>query len=167
MLTGQTVKLKPQTSPLNLLVIAVILALIGGGAIWLVNDLYGTAFRQATNTTDGTYSDFSQRWLGTRVALFEHGDPYSPAVVPRIQVLYYGHVLQPDDPHRPRDPQGFFYPLYSIWLFAPLALLPFPWAALVFKGLAALAVVGGTWAWLDLLGWPPRVRCGGCWHWAG
>jgi hypothetical protein len=153
-LAGPALERKPQTSNLKLLWIAAILALLGAGAIWQVNEFYGTAFRQATNTTDGTYSDVSQRWLGTRVALFERGDPYSPAVVPRIQALYYGHALQGDDPHRPRDPQGFFYPLYAIWLFAPLALLPFPLASLVFKGLAGLALVGGTLAWLDLLGWP-------------
>jgi|GEM_PF-1184329 len=148
------------------LVAIVILGVLGTIAIWTTNSLYGDIFRQYTNTQAGTYSDFSQRWLGTRVALLEGGNPYSPAMEPRIQLLYYGHVLQADDPHRPSDPQAFDYPLYLVWLIWPLALLPFPLAAALFKLLAVLLLTAGTYAYLTMLGWPgPGARlvlAGGC-----
>jgi hypothetical protein len=154
LLTGPAATLKAQPANFKLFAVAAILALIGGGAIWLVDNTTGQIFQRYTSTTAGSYSDFSQSWVGTRVALGERANPYSAAVRPRIQALYYGHPLQPDDPHRPAHPQGFYYPLYIVWLLWPLALLPFPLASPLFKLLALGLLAGGTWAYLRTLGWP-------------
>ncbi|HUS15837.1 MAG TPA: glycosyltransferase family 87 protein [Chloroflexia bacterium] len=135
--------------------------LLGGLAIWIVPALYGGIFRAYTHTETGSYSDFAQTWVGTRIALLEHGDPYDPSVQPRIQEAYYGHALSPDDPHRPTHPQGFYYPLYLVALVWPLALVPFPLASALFKVLAVAILVCGTAGYLGLMGssWAsPRVR---------
>jgi hypothetical protein len=131
--------------------------LLGAAGMWAAGSVYGDIFRRYTGTETGSYSDLSQRWLGTRVVLFEGGDPYSPALTPRIQEVYYGRVLQPGEAHRPSDPQAFSYPLPVVWLLAPLALLPFPLASAVFKLLAIGLLAGGTYAYLDTLNWP-RAR---------
>jgi hypothetical protein len=135
-------------------IILILFVLLGAASIWACGTIYGDIFRRYTNTETGSYSDLSQRWLGTRVALFEGGDPYSLALTPRIQEGYYGRILQPDDPHRPTDPQAFSYPLYLVWLLAPLAVLPFPLASALFKLLAIGLLSGGTYAYLKTLDWP-------------
>jgi hypothetical protein len=128
--------------------------LLGAAATWAAANTYGEIFRRYTATEAGSYSDFSQTWVGTQVALFEHGDPYSPAIQPRIQIAYYGHVLREDDPHRPDHPQGFYYPLYIVWLTWPFALLPFPVASILFKIVTVILVTAGSYGYLTLLNWP-------------
>jgi hypothetical protein len=142
---------------IRLLALAGLFAL-GAAAVWQVDTWTGRIFQQYTNTPTGSYSDFSQRWLGARVALFEGGDPYSPTLRGRIQELYYGRALGADEPHRPTDPQGFDYPLYLVWVIGPLALLPFPVASALFKALAAVLLGGGTYLYLTGLDWPGSRR---------
>jgi hypothetical protein len=67
-------------------------------------------------------------------------------------------VIQLDEPHRPVYPQGFYYPLFIVWLIAPLAALPFPLASALFKLLAAGLLAGGIYGTLTLLGWPTSRR---------
>ena len=136
----------PARSAPRLLLRGVALAyvLLGALALWGVNDAYGTAFREATNTSDGTYSDFSQRWLGTRVALFERGDPYSPALLPRIQALYYGHALSVTTRTAPATRRGSSTLSMRPGSSGRWRCLPFPLASALFKVLAVGLLLAGT-----------------------
>jgi hypothetical protein len=143
-------------------IVLLVIVLVGAAGIYGVLDAYGGIFRAYTHTETGTYSDFSQTWVATRAILGEHQDPYGAAVLPRIQELYYGHVLRDDDPTRPAHPQGFYYPLFIVWLTWPFALLPFDGASLLFKLVGIAVLVGSTYSYLSLLGWPAarRLRLG-------
>lgn len=63
--------------------------------------------------------DFLYRWLPTRLVLFEnYQSPYSSEVEYQIELMHYGH------PHRENEPPGmFYYPYYTMAVFAPFALI--------------------------------------------
>ena len=93
----------------------------------------------------GYCNDFYPIWLASG-ELFHGRDPYSPELTPRIETALYGRAL---DRRTPGDAQvnmrAFAYPLYTIFLFAPLAAFSFPTVqiiiSIVLTLLAALAVV--------------------------
>jgi hypothetical protein len=64
-------------------------------------------------------NDFLVHWVGTRAFLIDGISPYSDEVAERIQTLAYGRPAQPGE-HELR----VAYPLYSVILFAPFALVP-------------------------------------------
>ena len=103
------------------------------------------------NVPRGNLSDLYPRWYGTYERLWHGRDPYSAAVTQEIQVGYYGRLLTPAD--TVKDQQGFAYPLYVVFLLAPLTLLPFslvqPLFGLLLLILTALAVL----LWLGALRW--------------
>jgi hypothetical protein len=73
----------------------------------------------------GNLTDLYPPWLAAR-ELIEHGrDPYSPEVTREIQQGYYGRSLDPERPGEPRDQQGFAYPAYVAFYFAPTLYLRF------------------------------------------
>ena len=139
------------------------LLVLGAIGAWLAGDIAWANTRQFTNTPDGTYSDLAQRWVGARAALFERRSPYSPAVVDEIQQVYYGRVIGPDEPHRPLYPQGFYYPLFIVWLLAPLAVLPFPAGFAGVQGAQGRAVHRGGLRLFLILGWPVTGVPGSRW----
>jgi hypothetical protein len=93
----------------------------------------------------GYGNDFYPIWLASG-ELFHGHDPYSPELTPRIESALYGRAL---DRSTPGDAQvnmrAFAYPLYTTFLFAPLAALSFPAVqiiiCIVLALLAALAVL--------------------------
>jgi len=101
----------------------------------------------------GNLSDLYPRWLGARELLLRHRNPYHDDITVEIQKGYYGRVLDPARPNDPRDQQGFAYPLYVVFLLAPLVGFPFHSVQIVFYwtllGLTALSV----WLWLLALRW--------------
>ncbi|MGA7169873.1 MAG: glycosyltransferase 87 family protein [Candidatus Sulfotelmatobacter sp.] len=100
--------------------------------------------------------DLYPRWVGTR-ELFLHGrNPYSPEVSHEIQMAYYGHILTQDyrdTGHKIIDEQRFAYPVYIVFLMAPLINVDFAkvqhWAPAALALLAALIVPLS----LDILRW--------------
>ncbi len=64
-------------------------------------------------------NDFLVHWVGARALLTEGLNPYSDEVAVRIQTIAYGHPARPGE-HELR----VAYPLYSIVVFAPFALVP-------------------------------------------
>lgn len=76
------------------------------------------------------HSDFYGRWLGTRLAMRNHADPYDPSVTREIQRGIYGHPL---DASSALDPHGFAYPASVVILLAPIAMLPFAVASPIFS----------------------------------
>jgi Glycosyltransferase family 87 len=105
----------------------------------------------------GNLSDLYPRWLGTRELLLHHHNPYDDDITLEIQKGYYGRALDPTRPNDPRDQQGFAYPVYVVFLLAPLIGFPFHPVQIVFYwtllGLTAVSV----WLWLQALQWRLRV----------
>jgi hypothetical protein len=101
----------------------------------------------------GNLSDLYPRWLGARELLLHHSNPYSSEVALEIQEGYYGRRLDSNRPNDPKDRQGFAYPVYVIFLLAPLIGLPFHTVQIFFYwvliGLTALSV----WLWLRAVNW--------------
>lgn len=63
-------------------------------------------------------NDFIPRWLGTRLFLTEGLSPYSEEASRQIQEVVFGRPARPGE-----DLSYFVYPLYSVYVFAPFALV--------------------------------------------
>ena len=63
-------------------------------------------------------NDFLVHWVGTRALFIDGISPYSDTVAERIQTLAYGRPAQPGE-HELR----VAYPLYSVFVFLPFALI--------------------------------------------
>lgn len=86
-------------------------------------------------------------WIGCREILLFHRSPYRPELTTTIQTAVYGCEAAPKQVNE----QRFAYPAYFVFVFLPLALLPFPLA----HGVALLGAVALTILSLHLwtLGW--------------
>ena len=85
-------------------------------------------------------------WYASRVVLLDHQDPYSPAVTERIQQVMYGDRVNRVDGRF--NEQRFAYPLFTVLLFAPFAILRFPDAQALVLVLSAAATAASTLVWL-------------------
>ena len=63
-------------------------------------------------------NDFIPRWLGTRLFIMEGLSPYSEATSQAIQEMVFGRSA-----HAGEDRSLFVYPFYSLYIFAPFALV--------------------------------------------
>ncbi|MEJ5201367.1 MAG: glycosyltransferase family 87 protein [Anaerolineales bacterium] len=63
-------------------------------------------------------NDFLPRWLGTRLLVFQGLSPYSDETALEIQKMAYGRPVRAGE-----DEMRMAYPLYSIVLFLPYALI--------------------------------------------
>ena len=98
-------------------------------------------------------NDFLVHWVGTRALLFENASPYSDSVATRIQTLAYGRPAQPGE-HELR----VAYPLYSIVLFAPFAMLAdYALARSLWMTVLEAALLGVALAGLRLARWRPSL----------
>jgi hypothetical protein len=105
--------------------------------------------------------DLYPRWVGARELLLHGRNPYGPEVSHEIQMAFYGHIITQDyrdTQHKIIDEQRFAYPVYVVFLMAPMMYADFStvqrWAPAVLALLAALCVLLS----LDLLRWPlPRT----------
>lgn len=101
----------------------------------------------------GYGNDLYPIWMGSRELLFDGHNPYTRELTARIETGLYGRPL---DRSTPSDAQvnyrAYSYPLYTIFLLAPLARLAFPAVQVVLlillPGLAAITVI----LWLRVLG---------------
>jgi alpha-1,2-mannosyltransferase len=91
----------------------------------------------------GPANDLFPRWFGTRAWLLEGINPYATAVDDGIRAAMGG--APGTAPGDSAFVFGFVYPGYVALLLAPLALLPFGAAAVVWLLLAQAAVVAGAW----------------------
>jgi len=92
-------------------------------------------------------SDLYSPWVGTRELLLHRRNPYAPEVSHEIQMVFYGHAINQtyDKPGVALvDEQRFAYPVYEVFLTAPLAYVDFAevqrWAPFVLGWLIALNV---------------------------
>jgi hypothetical protein len=127
-----------------IVVTAVILAGIGSlvGLTWI-------NYRYSIQNPGG--SDFLIRWVGTREFLMTGQSPYSEETTLKIQEYFYERAARPGE-----DQVLFIYPFYSIFIFAPFALIPdYPvaravWMTTLEVGILLLAMVG-----ISLSRWKP------------
>ena len=96
------------------------------------------------------HSDLADEWAGARAAL-RGEDPYSAAGMRDTQIAYYGRALIGAED---KDPQGFPYPAHMVILMAPLAVLPWTAARLVFLAVAFPLLVLGLWLSIRFLRLP-------------
>jgi len=96
-------------------------------------------------------NDFLVHWMGTRTFITEGISPYSDEVALRIQNMAYGRPAQPGE-HELR----VAYPLYSIVLFLPFALIKdFTLARAVWMTVLEIALVVLCFLSLRLTRWKP------------
>ncbi len=102
---------------------------ISAAGMWIYTQrvliAYQVSDASAHERPRGNLSDLYPRWLGTQELLLHGRDPYSREVTMEIQTGYYGRPLDPARSGDPKDQQAFAYPLYVVFLLAPLVHLPF------------------------------------------
>jgi hypothetical protein len=118
---------------------------------------YQVADAAAHERPRGNLSDLYPRWLGARELLLHHRNPYGDDVTIEIQKGYYGRELDPARPNDPKDRQGFAYPVYVVFMLAPLIGLPFRDVQVFFHWLVLGLTAMSVWLWLRALRWhlPP------------
>lgn len=104
--------------------------------------------------------DLYPRWVGTRELLLHGRNPYSAEVSHEIQMAFYGHAIEQsyDKPDSEIvDEQRFAYPVYVVFLLAPMVHADFArlqeWAPVVLGALVAASV----WLWMGVLRWRPPL----------
>jgi hypothetical protein len=114
---------------------------------------YQMADASAHDRPRGNLSDLYPRWLGARELLLRQRNPYNDDISLEIQKGYYGRVLDPTRPNDPKDQQGFAYPVYVVFLLAPLIGLPFHDVQIFFHWLLLALTAASVWLWLCALRW--------------
>ena len=143
------------------LAVWLVLALLAATSLWFYVDriLVGhqVADAAAHDRPRGNLSDLYPRWLGARELLLHQRNPYSDEVALEIQKGYYGRALDPARPEDPKDRQGFAYPVYVVFLLAPVVGLSFHSVQLFFYWLLIALTAATVPLWLRALGWraPP------------
>lgn len=99
-------------------------------------------------------SDLIAPLTGAQAAL-SGGDPYSETTTEEIERRFYGHVLLPTDD---ADRQAFAYPIYVVFLLAPLAHLPWAVAKTLFILAGIVGLGGSVWLWLHMASIPVSRR---------
>jgi Glycosyltransferase family 87 len=139
-----------------------ILALLASTSTWFYVERILVAHQitdaAAHDRPRGNLSDLYPRWLGARELLLHQRNPYSEEVALEIQKGYYGRALDPSKPDDPKDRQGFAYPVYVVFLLAPLIGLPFHTVQVFFYWLLIFLTAATVPLWLCALRWrPPPV----------
>jgi hypothetical protein len=94
-------------------------------------------------------NDFLVHWVGTRALFIDGISPYSETVAERIQTLAYGRPAQPGE-HELR----VAYPLYSVFVFLPFALISdYELARALWMTLLEAALIGLAILSLKLTRW--------------
>ncbi|GAB4441958.1 MAG: hypothetical protein Kow00120_10670 [Anaerolineae bacterium] len=97
-------------------------------------------------------NDFYSRWSGARSFWLEGLDPYGDEASLAIQIGIYGRPVVEGE-----DPGYFAYPLYTVFLIAPLAPLPYAWAEAIWIVILEAALIGAMLLLADLFGWRPPL----------
>src|ERR1700722_3710676 len=138
-----------------------IVAMLAAASMWFYVDQilvpYQRSDAAAHQRPRGNLSDLYPRWLGARELLLHHRNPYGNDVTTEIQRGYYGRPLDRTRPEDPKDQEGFAYPVYVVFLLAPLIAVPFPLLQIVFYWFLAGITAASVWFWLRALRWrlPP------------
>jgi hypothetical protein len=101
----------------------------------------------------GNLSDLYPRWLGARELLLHGRNPYSDDLSIEIQQGYYGRPLDPNRPGDPKDRQSFAYPVYVVFVLAPLVGFSFHHVQIFFHWLLMALTAASVWLWLRAISW--------------
>jgi hypothetical protein len=138
-------------------VVGLVLAAVAAASMWFyVIDILRArqiAEAEAKQIPRGNLSDLYPRWLGARELLLHHRNPYSREVALEIQEGYYGRRLDAARLNDPKDQQGFAYPVYVVFLLAPLIGIPFPELLIIFYWSLVVLTAASVWLWLRTLRW--------------
>jgi hypothetical protein len=144
----------------RLKVVGFLVAAVAAASMWFYVDRilvgYQVADAAAHERPRGNLSDLYPRWLGARELLLHGRNPYSDEVAVEIQKGYYGRALDEARPNDPKDRQGFAYPVYVVFLLAPLIGLPFHGVQIFFHWLLLGLTVASVGLWLRVLRWRPH-----------
>jgi hypothetical protein len=138
-----------------------ILAVVAAVSAWFYVDQILVAYQMADAAAHdrprGNLSDLYPRWLGARELLLHGRNPYGDDIAIEIQKGYYGRALNPARPNDPKDQQGFAYPVYVVFLLAPLIAVPFHQVQLFFYWFLVAMTAVSVALWFRLLRWslPP------------
>jgi len=97
-------------------------------------------------------NDFYSRWAGARAFWTQGLSPYSEEASIQIETGIYGRRARSDE-----DPGPFVYPFYTVFLIAPLAFMPYEWAAALWLTILQFALVAGALGSMRLAGWRPKT----------
>jgi hypothetical protein len=98
-------------------------------------------------------TDFLVHWMGTRNFFQTGASPYSDDTALKIQTMVYGRAAQAGE-HQLR----VAYPLYSIFLFAPFAIVgDFTFARALWMSLLELCLFGIAYFSIKLTYWKPKT----------
>lgn len=139
--------------------------MLAAASLWFYVDRifigYQIAEAIAHDRPRGNLSDLYPRWLGARELLLRGRNPYSREITLEIQRGYYGRTLDPSRPNDPKDWQGFAYPVYVVFLLAPLIKLPYHTVQIFFYWFLIALTAASVPVWLRVLNWrPPLLACG-------
>jgi hypothetical protein len=98
-------------------------------------------------------NDFFVRWLGGREYLLNGTNPFDRSVAEKAQTAMFGRLAQPED----KDQAYFAYPLYTLYFYWPLSLIPYAWAQAVWMTLLQFMLLGSTILALRLAHWRPPI----------
>jgi hypothetical protein len=137
--------------------LGILIALLCTGSMWfyvqrvlIPHERADAAMHQRPR---GNLSDLYPRWWGARELLLHQRNPYSEDITLEIQQGYYGRALDPARPNDPKDQQGFAYPVYVVFLLAPLIAFPFPGVQIFFYWLLPGVTALSVWLWVRALRW--------------
>jgi hypothetical protein len=142
-----------------------LVAAIAAASMWFYADRilvgYQVADAAAHQRPRGNLSDLYPRWLGARELLLHQRNPYGDDIAIEIQQGYYGRALDPARADDPKDRQGFAYPVYVVFVLAPLIGFPFHAVQIFFRWLLVGLTGASVWLWLKVLGWrlPALATC--------
>jgi hypothetical protein len=121
-----------------------------GGAL-LLGILTYSNYQYAMGSPGG--NDFLVHWVGTRAYFVDGISPYSNETALRIQTIAYGRPAQAGE-HELR----VAYPLYSVFLFFPYAMIPdFTLARAIWNTTLEVALVGLAFLSMRFAKWKPGL----------
>jgi len=139
----------------------IVVAGLLAAAMWIWVQHIAIAHQQveaaALGIPRGNLSDLYPRWLGARELLLRGRDPYRDDITREIQIGYYGRPIDPARPHDPKDQQAFAYPLYVVFVLAPLVRAPFHAVQHEFLWLLITLTAASVLLWLRALRWTVSV----------
>ena len=138
-----------------------LLSLLAVSLAWLYMTRVLVPWEQYFNVEAGTMKaalgDLYSPWFGTRALLVDEKNPYGPEVTHDIQMAFYGHdIVQAHQPGiRAIDEQRFAYPVYVVFLLAPVVRVGFDRAQAAAPLILAFLVAVSVWLWIRALRWRP------------
>ncbi len=137
---------------------AFLLAALAAASMWFYVDqiLVGYQIQEAAahERPRGNLSDLYPRWLGARELLLHHRNPYGNDITLESQMGFYGRLLDSAKSNDPKDQEGFVYPVYVVFLLAPVIGLGFHEVQIFFHWLLLGLTAASVWLWL----WGLRLR---------